>query len=32
MADERRLALLDEFGDVFTRKQVIEVEAVTGPA
>lgn len=32
MADVRRLALLDEFGDVFTRKQVIEVETVTGPA
>jgi hypothetical protein len=32
MADERRRALLDEFGDVFTRKQVIEVETVTGPA
>jgi hypothetical protein len=31
MADERRLALLDEFGDVFIRKQVVEVEAITGP-
>jgi hypothetical protein len=31
MADARRLALLDEFGDVFIRKQVVEVEAITGP-
>jgi hypothetical protein len=31
MADERRLALIDEFGDVFTAKQVLEVETVTGP-
>lgn len=27
-ADERRLALLEEFGEVFTRKQVVEVDAV----
>jgi hypothetical protein len=31
MADERRSALLDEFGDAFSRKQVIEMEAITGP-
>lgn len=28
MADERRLALLEEFGDVFTSKQVVEVDPV----
>jgi hypothetical protein len=28
MADERRRALLDEFGDVFTTKQVVEVDPV----
>ncbi len=31
MADERRRALLDEFGEVFTRKQVVEMTTVTGP-
>ena len=28
MADERRLALLEEFGEVFTRKQVVKVDPV----
>ncbi len=28
MADERRLALLDEFGEVFTSKQVVEIDPV----
>jgi hypothetical protein len=28
MADERRLALLEEFGDVFSGKQVVEVDPV----
>ena len=31
MADERRRALMDEFGEVFTAKQVVELEALTGP-
>jgi uncharacterized protein (DUF1330 family) len=31
MADERRTALIDEFGEPFTTKQVVEVEAVVGP-
>ncbi|HEX6568975.1 MAG TPA: hypothetical protein VF015_07415 [Acidimicrobiales bacterium] len=31
MADERRLALIDEYGDVFTRTQVVEVDTITGP-
>jgi uncharacterized protein (DUF1330 family) len=31
MADERRRALMDAFGDVFTAKQVVEVETLTGP-
>jgi uncharacterized protein (DUF1330 family) len=31
MADERRRALLDEYGEVFTRKQVVEMTTVTGP-
>jgi uncharacterized protein (DUF1330 family) len=31
MADERRTALMDEFGEVFTTKHVVEVATVTGP-
>jgi uncharacterized protein (DUF1330 family) len=30
IADERRAALLAEFGEVFTTKQVVEMEAVPG--
>ena len=30
IADERRVALLEEFGEVFTVKQVVEMEALDG--
>jgi hypothetical protein len=30
MADERRAALLDDFGDVFTAKQVVEMQTIVG--
>jgi uncharacterized protein (DUF1330 family) len=31
IGDERRLALIDEFGEVFTHKHAVELETVTGP-
>ena len=30
MADGRRRSLMDEYGEVFTAKQVVEVETITG--
>jgi uncharacterized protein (DUF1330 family) len=30
MADERRAALMEAHGEVFTRKEVVEVDSVTG--
>lgn len=31
LADERRRALVDEFGEVFSRTQVVEMETLVGP-
>ena len=31
MADDRRRALMDEYGEVFTSKQVAELETIVGP-
>jgi uncharacterized protein (DUF1330 family) len=30
MSDDRRVALLEEFGEVFTAKQVVEMDTVSG--